>query len=222
MRRHTAYVILFTGLFLLASCNAPRQDKGSEQHAGDSLAAGTKDEGAAAPADPLFLKLAGSNGSLGVSAGKAAGILQLKAPSDTLHTLLGKADSTAADMCKDLSAWTSGEGDLRIYSLCDNDLDMRKSMQVIAISGFPFTTASGVSGQSTFAEIKQRYPGLRVLGKVNRQAQTFFVADDVKQGIAFELSDTTSDGRCLGVLVHLPGKDVISTNIPLYPGFKRL
>lgn len=228
MKLNLLSLLLFSCLFLQFSCNTSPQTKERDQETGqrgeDSLAAGAPGRGTeanTAATDPLFLKLTGNSGLLEVSAGGAAGILQLKAPSDTLHALLGKADSTAVDMCKDLSSWTSGEGTLRIYSLCDNDLDMRKSMQIISVTGFPFTTDAGVSAESTFQEIKQSYPGIKLLGKVPGQAQTFFVADDAEQGIAFELSDTSASGRCLGVLIHLPGKPVTATNIPLYPSLEK-
>lgn len=191
-------------------------DPGDTEALSDSLATLQTEE---APGDSLFLKIAGNTGQLKVTGALAAGVLKLKAPSENLTKLLGKADSTAVDMCKDFSFWHSdGSGSLSIYSLCDNDLDMRKSIQLIRVRGYPFVTGQGISEQSSYADIRKIYPGIQPAGKFVKDGQTIFVADDIQKGIAFELTDTTAGGRCLAVLAHLPGKAATTTTIPLYPG----
>ncbi|QEC53975.1 hypothetical protein EDD80_108154 [Anseongella ginsenosidimutans] len=223
MKTALASLIISGCFFFTLSCNTPRQEKQTAQEAQIAQEELTgREDSAKALQDSLHFKLAGNTGPVRVIAGEAAGMLRLKAPSDTLLQVLGKADSTAVDMCKDLSSWYSDKTRLRIYSLCDNDLEMRKSMQVIALSGSSFSTGSGITDKSTFSAVRQNHPGLQVLGKISKGDQTLFIADDIQKGIAFELSDTATAGRILGVLVHLPGKAVTATTIPLYPGLERL
>ncbi|MFS8615198.1 MAG: hypothetical protein FWJ85_00130 [Solitalea sp.] len=200
-------------LVLCFSCQSPQTDKNRGQlpETGESLPA---------VSDPLIAKIVSDPGVLRIKAGQSAGILQLKMPSDSVFHLLGSADSTAAAMCKDLSAWHSESARLRIYSLCDNDLDMRKSVQVLAVCGVPFETAEGITAQSSLPEIRQHYPGTRLLGQIAPNAQSGYLAGDTTRGIAFALSDTTAAGRIQCVLIHLPGKSVTSTNIPFYPDLK--
>lgn len=225
-------------LALLLSC----QPSGRPEEAGREDAAGRTDgrgrpdasrpdadgkaseEKMAAPEeDPLYLRLAGSGGKEippRITAGQAAGTLALKAPSDSLFARFGKPDSVAADMCKDLSYWYPGKAVLGVYSLCDNDLDMRKSIRMILLSGYPFSTAAGITDQSNYQAVRERYPGARPIGTFSRDGQTVVVVDDEGKGIAFELSDTTAGGRCTGVVIHPAGEAVTASNIPLYPGLE--
>lgn len=182
-----------------------------------------REEMATTSEDSLYLRLAGSEESempLHLTAGKAAGTLELKAPSDSLFARFGKPDSVAVDMCKDLSYWYSDEALLGVYSLCDNDLDMRKSVRMILLSGYPFSTGAGVTDQSDYQTVRQSYPGALPIGTFTRGEQKVVVVDDAKKGITFELSDTTG-GHCTGVVIHPAGEAVTASNIPLYPGLEK-
>lgn len=214
----TLFISCLTACSILLACNrSSTKDQlaaGKEEPLTDSAPLGASQTAQ----DSLMIKLGIETNRIPVSAGESVGTLKLKTPSDTLFTLLGKADSTAADMCKDLSAWQPEKARLRVYSLCDNDFDMRKSMQVIGLGGAPFSTGAGLNEESTFAELRQAYPGLEIVGSYSSGGEILFVADDVEKGISFELSDTSAGTRASAVLVHLPGKPITTTTIPLYPG----
>src|SRR3546814_4847802 len=74
--------------------------------------------------------------------------------SSDLFDRLGKPDSGDAAMCKSWAMWywkdsirnTSNEFD--VYSSCDPDLDMRKSIQILRLSGAKFITDLGISESS--------------------------------------------------------------------------
>src|SRR5690606_21279322 len=96
-------------LVLCFSCQSPQTDKNRGQlpETGESLPA---------VSNPLIANIVSDPGVLRIKAGQSAGILQLEMPSDSVFHLLGSADSTAAAMCMDLSAWHSECAPLRIYS----------------------------------------------------------------------------------------------------------
>lgn len=42
-----------------------------------------------------------------------------------------------------------------------------------------------------------------------------YLYDDVQRGVAFETDGTASNSRCQAILVHLPGKAITQSALPL-------
>jgi hypothetical protein len=186
----------------------------------DSAAAAGK---ATAPVDSIVYKLAGGP-VLKVTPGTSIGKLQLKMELDRspAFELLGKADSSDAAMCKSWSMWywkdSAGiQKEFDLYAVCDPDVDMKKTIQVLRIQGADFMTRRGSSKLSSLAELKAQYPEISRLGEFsNPEGASITLWDDIKAGIAFELPYPDTGKNISAVMIHQPGKKITETYLPFY------
>ncbi|GAA4300457.1 hypothetical protein [Compostibacter hankyongensis] len=229
-RRTPAALLLILALWILAACHPAAP---GAQETADTVPASAAPAQPAAPPDTQLQKIAGGDTLLLVP-GKAAGKVLLKAEVEKsrIFDLLGPADSGDAAMCKSWAMWYWGDTvaaqgkELDIYSVCDPDIDMRKSIQLVRVSGVPFRTATGLSENSAAADIRRQHPHATSLGRFKKpDGSIISLLDDVAAGITFELAPAggpdTGEGRCTGADIHLPGKKVTDTYIPFYTAVKQ-
>lgn len=168
--------------------------------------------------DPRTARMAELAGAQ-VVPGESVGKIHIGNLQETVVSLVGVPDLGDSAMCKSWSRWEWGNPAyvLELFSSCDAGQDMKKTVQQIRFSGIPFETARGISPKSTFVEIQQNYPDLKVVAmfKDKTSAQQRIVLDQKQLGIAFVVDaiDTKPDpeGQCHMIIIHPPGKDAIDS-----------
>lgn len=217
------FLSLYAAMSLVAvSCNPGGTTYSRNRQ--DSLRAAAHQNEEPGLQDSLYLK-AGEDSTLRVVAGSHIGLLRLKVLSDELRAILGQPDSVGAGMCKDMALWYSGttgkqSGEIKVYSVCDNDLNMRKAVKAIRLAGYPFLAQAGISEKSTYAGVKNAFPGALTLGRYTAGEENRFLLGDTAKGIVFEFTDTLATGRCRAVAIYTPSEPILRTTIPFYPGFE--
>jgi hypothetical protein len=218
--------ILFIAMisWVWMSCQTPSSPKQPAE--GDSVAgvpppASPKP---APPADSLLLKL-GTGKSISVVPGRSVGSLHIKEEDSVVFNVLGRADSGDAAMCKSWAMWydnpANPAGEVDIFSECDPDVDMRKTIQQVRLAGLDFTTSNGLNAQSSYADIRKAHPQAVILGRFNTPREgTVVLLDDVEAGIAFAIKsanvDPPGNALCSSIVVHVPGKKATETYLPFY------
>jgi len=152
-------------------------------------------------------------------AGKSIGKFQLKQEIEQarLFEALGKVDSGDAAMCKSWSMWYLDkkvpEKEFDVYSACDADFDMRKTIQILRLAGVSFLTESGISEKSSINQLKSFYPEALILEHLESpSSELVTLFDDVSSGIAFELINN----KITAVVVHKAGEELTDTYLPFY------
>jgi len=151
--------------------------------------------------------------------GQSVGKIRIGDSEESVVSLVGIPKLGDAAMCKSWSRWEWGDPlhVLEIFSSCDPKQDMRKTVQQIRFSGIPFETANGISPKSTFAQIQQKFKGLKVAAffKEKTTGQQRVILDQTQQGIAFvvDAKDTKPNpqGKCHMIIIHPPGKNAVDT-----------
>lgn len=160
-----------------------------------------------------------------IQPGKAIGRFQLDDDVEEvkLFDRLGKPDSGDAAMCKSWAMWywtdsaRNSSNEFDVFSSCDPDLDMRKSIQVLRLSGAKFMTDLGISEASTKADIQEMFPEIMAVeGFSTPDGKSVFLTDDREAGIAFEFAAAGDTAVVSAVIVHQPGKPLTDSYLPLY------
>lgn len=172
--------------------------------------------------DSVKLKLSDSD-TIFVIAGKSLGRFELKQEVEQaqLFDILGKADSSDAAMCKSWNMWhldkRSPKKELDVYAVCDADVDMRKTIQIMRLSHVNFITEKGITSTSTLGELKTAYPNAESIEGIETSSSTqITLIDDVASGIAFEINND----QVTSVSIHAPGEKIINTYLPFYKQIK--
>lgn len=154
--------------------------------------------------------------------GESVGKLRLGDFEETVVSLIGAPQLGDAAMCKSWTRWEWGNPQhvVELFSSCDAKKDMKKTVRQIRFSGLPFETATGITPQSTFAQIEQHYKDLEVAAMFKDKAtgQQRMILDQPRLGIAFEVDaiDTrpNPNGKCHMIIIYPPGQKVIDTELP--------
>ncbi|TCK85056.1 hypothetical protein [Albibacterium bauzanense] len=168
--------------------------------------------------DSVKLKLSDSD-TIFVIAGKSLGRFELKQEVEQaqLFNVLGKADSADAAMCKSWSMWyldkQSPKKELDVYAVCDANVDMRKTIQILRLSNVDFITEKGISSTSTLSQLKTAYPNAESIEGIETSSSIkVTLIDDIASGIAFEISND----KITSVAIHTPGEKITDTYLPFY------
>ena len=220
-----SFLAILLASLTLYSCNFPGNLKtktGSKDSLNTNITQKSK------PKDSIIEKLSGGM-TLKVIPATSIGRLQLKMEVDgsPVFKLLGRADSGDAAMCKSWSMWywkdaagTKKEFDM--YAVCDPDVDMKKTIQILRVEGTDFLTRRGSSKSGGLKELKVQYPDLSRLGEFsNPEGETITLWDDIKAGIAFELPYPGTGKNISAVMVHQPGKKITETYLPFYSAVRK-
>jgi hypothetical protein len=139
---------------------------------------------------------------------------------------LGPPASTDGAMLKAWATWY-GQGrppsQLDVYTAPPpGDDGSHKSVQVVRATSTFFRLANGLRNGSTLAQIKAVYGQLPLATTYRLAAGTRYLYDDVAHGIAFEIDGAVASSHCRALIVHLPGRAVAQTNLPLASYLKEL
>lgn len=149
--------------------------------------------------------------------GKRIGNIELGAPANTLEKLLGKPDISDAAMGKAWLTWYAKKRDehnnrnsIDVFTTYADSTMQEKTVQQIRITSPGYSTANGVDVYDGLASIQQKFPDAARTGHFRELNgdRIFTVYDDLRNGIAFEFVDANSQKICVGIIVHLPGKQV--------------
>jgi len=205
-------IISVITILIIGSCTGNTTQNSDEISQTDS----TKTK--AQPIDSVKLKLSDGD-TVFVIAGKSLGRFELKQEVEQaqLFDVLGKADSADAAMCKSWSMWyldkQSPKKELDVYAVCDANVDMRKTIQILRLSNVDFTTEKGITSTSTLSQLKTTYPNAEnIEGIENSSSTEIILIDDIASGIAFEISNN----QITSVAIHTPGEKITDTYLPFY------
>lgn len=157
--------------------------------------------------------------TLEIRPGAAVGTLVLKTLiSDSLWLDLGRPDSSDAAMCKSWSMWYWGDRELDLFSVCDPEVDMQKTLKIIRVRGFRYRILQEgihLNTSSELAEIQAQFPQGRLVDMGPEGIpNTHDLYQDTTQGIAFELN---AEGKQAGVLIFPKGTSLEHQYIPAIP-----
>jgi hypothetical protein len=161
-----------------------------------------------------------------ITPGLAIGNTALEENTSKLE-VLGKPDASDAAMGKAWMTWYGKKADratikkdeLNIYTTYkDNELK-EKVVRQIRVTSTDFKTKEGINTESTFEEIRNFYPNIKLVGKYNHIDSKIEVTiyDDVASGIAFEVENPYGSRHCSAIIVHTKGKKVTDEYIGLNP-----
>lgn len=158
-----------------------------------------------------------------VVAGNSIGdfLIEQEMEESNLFNRLGEVDSADAAMCKSWSIWylenknapIHPAPEFDVYSACDADIDMKKSIQVMRLSEVDFEMDNGISFGANVSVLKESYPEAVELSFTDAVSDTIVkVYDDVAAGIAFELRNE----EIRAVIVHVPNQGIENMYLPFY------
>lgn len=216
------FIVLLAGMVTsMLACNQSAKES-TEQQLGERMIS-REDSLLLPPVDTVLNKIANGD-SLIVAPGGSIGALVLETMlSDSIMARLGRADSSDAAMCKSWSMWywsdsirhSSNEFD--VYAACDPSLDMRKSIQILRLSGAKFITDRGISEKSTRDEVKTMFPTIQSFGTfLTPDGKEIVLLDDPVSGISFEFNASDSLKNIAGIVVYQPGSKLTDAYLPFY------
>ena len=152
----------------------------------------------------------------GISVGQVA----INEGSESVHEKLGRPDAGDAAMGKSVSIWYANHDttgyQTQIYFSRDMGNDETARVKQIRVTspffkvtedlftGQPFKTAAG-----QFKLVK--------MGTFSSNGKTYTIYDDKATGISFE---EDADGKCTGITIHNPGRDVTGTYLTFFPNLQ--
>lgn len=151
--------------------------------------------------------------------GRSIGSLRLGTDPAVSLSPLGPPGNTDGAMLKAWATWY-GQGrppaQLDVYTAPPpGDDGSHKSVQVVRATSTYFRLANGLRNGSTLTQIRAVYGRLPLATTYRLAAGKRYVYDDVARGIAFETDGTAVSSHCRALIVHLPGRAVAQTNLPL-------
>lgn len=202
-------------VIVLFSCNT---DKNAKTTNTDSLAQTNttapiqEDTGIRSPVDSGTAPAPGGSDreDFRIHPGSSIGKIDIGMRQETVLAVLGKPDSTDAAMGTFVYTWLGKtkpyRSELNVVTVyADSDMKNRAVKMVRTTSPY-FLTASGVGVQKNLAEIKQKFPLVKLVKtyeSMNHQAKTDIWADE-GAGILFECL-SNDQKLCVGVQVFKPG-----------------
>src|SRR5690606_12446426 len=120
-----------------------------------------------------------------------------------IFEVLGKADSTDAAMCKSWNAWFLNKElprkEFNVYSVCDPNYDMKKSIKIIRLANAEFTTEKGITNKSTLKDLQEHLSEKVTIEDLeNPSSDIVTLVDFESEGIAFEIMNN----KITAVIVH--------------------
>ncbi len=152
--------------------------------------------------------------------GKSIGQTRLNENAGLVFKRLGKPDDGDAAMGKSLATWYASHNPsgYQTQVFCSRymggDENVSRVKQIRVTSPY-FKTANGIGAGSTLKQINASFKVRKTLAYIENK-QSFFVYDTNK-GIAFEIA---ANGKCVGVIVCLPGDQGGFTYLPFHPNLK--
>jgi hypothetical protein len=158
--------------------------------------------------------------------GRGIGSLRLGTDPAVSLPPLGPPSVTDGAMLKAWATWY-GKGrppvQLDVYTAPPpGDDGSHKSVQVVRATSTYFRLDNGLRNGSTLTQIRAVYGQLPLATTYHLAAGTRYLYDDVRRGIAFETDGTAASSHCRALIVHVPGRAVAQTNLPLASYLKEL
>jgi hypothetical protein len=156
--------------------------------------------------------------------GRSIGSLRLGTDPAVSLPPLGPPATTDGAMLKAWATWYGQPASqLDVYTAPPpGDDGSHKSVQVVRATSPFFRLANGLRNGSTLTQIKAVYGRLPLATTYRLAVGTRYLYDDVARGIAFETDGTAAGSHCRALIVHLPGRAVAQTNLPLASYLKEL
>lgn len=141
-----------------------------------------------------------------------------------LETVLGKPDLSDAAMGK---AWLTWKGkkdehnnatELNIYTTYKDSTMRQKTVQQIRTTSALFSTDGGLRVYSSLETIRKEFPGIRKLAHYSEEGREIVIYDEIKKGIAFEITPAGQQQICTGIIIHKKGSPVTDVYAFLHPG----
>lgn len=157
-----------------------------------------------------------------IAPGKLIGKTRIGENAEMLSKTLGKPDMSDAAMGKAWLTWYGKKRDehnnrteLNIYTTYKDSTMATKVVKQIRTTSSWFMVRDSLHVYSDFAGIQSVFPNLQYVGKYQDDTRVIKLYDDARQGIAFEVVSANKQRICTGIIVHVPGKSVAATYIPL-------
>jgi hypothetical protein len=155
--------------------------------------------------------------------GRSLGNITLGADAASLATL-GPAATGDAAMQKAWATWygRAAQGTVRteldVYTAPQNNDVDHHTVQVVRATSTWFHLANGLRVGTTLRAIRAAYGQLPLATTYRLAAGPCYLYDDVRRGIAFETNGSSSTSQCQALIIHQPGKAVMSTylSMPIY------
>lgn len=173
-----------------------------------------------------------------IIAGKSIGSVQLGQDTELVYRALGKPATGDAAMGKVWESWyTSGKPNNRldIYSVRNFGANAGQKpdhlyVRLVRVTSSWFSAAAAQPGApriavgSSLSAITRSFPAARMVKRYKYDQPNaigpIFLYDDMKRGIAFEVSRGTkgeaslNNSRCVAVIIHAPGKAIADEASP--------
>jgi hypothetical protein len=157
-----------------------------------------------------------------IAPGKLIGKTRIGENAEMLSKTLGKPDMSDAAMGKAWLTWYGKKRDehnnrteLNIYTTYKDSTMATKVVKHIRTTSSWFMVRDSLHVYSDFASIQSVFPNLQYVGKYQDDTRVIKLYDDARQGIAFEVVSANKQRICTGIIVHVPGKSIAATYIPL-------
>lgn len=152
--------------------------------------------------------------------GESLGPIRIGERLDSVARIFGRADSSHAAMghvweFRTFSDTSGGFAarpyELDVYGVRDTTENL--VVKQVRVTSPRYRTASGISTESTLADIRKAYPGIRVVETTHAPGHddAIDVYDLKTEGIAFEVQRGTGDpvsASCVAIIVHPHGSGV--------------
>lgn len=153
--------------------------------------------------------------------GESLGAIRIGERIDSVDLIFGRADSSDAAMghvwefrtfSDTAGGFKDGKYELDVYGVRDDAANQVVVKQIRATAP-RYRTASGLSTESTLADIRKVYPGARALAFYNATMHDgrIDLVDLPAEGIAFEVQHSDADpvaATCIAIIVHPRGAEV--------------
>ncbi len=158
--------------------------------------------------------------------GKSIGNIFVEEDAEEVIQALGEPDSSKVQTGRSVLSWyrnlpgkaaDSNVNSIKVFTkiISVKQEEINRVKQIRTTSTF-FKTAGLAGVGSTIVFIKMQFPSLKKAtgSYTDKRGSTVTVYDAVKEGIAFEINETT---KCIGITVHGPGQKVWETYSLLDP-----
>lgn len=145
--------------------------------------------------------------------GQGIGDIGIDENADSVINLLGKPDAGDAAMGKSIATWYKKRGAVndQIQIYCERHMGTDSSVsqvKIIRITSPGFKTMDYMSTGMHLQTIKSKKEfNLVQIGQYMENDKQYFIYDDNKAGIAFEVD---LKNMCTGIIVHEPVKNIIA------------
>lgn len=219
------YAVMFIATFLYSCSDQPKTTtvKFTDTAVRDTLSA-AKINALKNDSVARLLQSLAANDS--IVPGKSIGNISVEENTDETIQALGQPDSAKAQTGGSVLSWyrnlpgkaaDSNVNSIKVLTkiISGKQEEISRVKQIRTTSSF-FKTAGLAGVGSTIVFIKMQFPSLKnAAGSyTDKNGSNVTVYDAVKEGIAFEINETT---KCIGIIVHSPGQKAWETYSILGP-----